>query len=100
MVYSREYYEKNRTLINSKTRLKYCSETRKKQYNDTRDTVLTRMKEDRATCPLCKLDFRRLYIRKHIHTRHKLTELPDEIIQVLDELKLKKNETFQVPTSD
>ncbi len=37
-----------------------------------RDEILKKQKEDRQNCPLCGLDFRRLYIPKHIKIRHKM----------------------------
>ena len=71
MAYTQKYVEANREKINEKRRAKYSPESRKAEYAETREETLKRGKEDRATCPLCNLDFRRLYIRKHILTRHK-----------------------------
>ena len=76
MAYSEKYLETNRDKINERRRVKYSTEYRKAAYKDKREEILRKGKEDRANCPLCGLDFRRLYIKKHIITRHKLTELP------------------------
>lgn len=72
MPYTEKYAEANREKINEKRRDKYSSELRKAEYAAKRQDILQRGKEDRATCPLCNLDFRRLYIKKHIITRHKI----------------------------
>ena len=71
MGYTKEYAEKNRETINEKRRNKYSSERRKEEYNEKRCAILEQGRSDRAECPLCGLDFRRLYIPKHIATRHK-----------------------------
>ena len=65
--------------INENRRMNYSSEKRREVYERTRVEVLQKLKEDRAPCPLCGLDFRRLYIRKHLVTRHRLTEVPDNL---------------------
>ena len=70
MAYTQKYVETNRDKINEKRRVKYSSEVRKAQYQEKREEILKKGKEDRANCPLCGLDFRRLYISKHIATRH------------------------------
>ena len=72
MAYTREYLEKNRDAINDKRRAKYCTEKRKAKYQQKREELLQRSKGDRACCPLCNLEFRRLYIKSHIVTRHKV----------------------------
>lgn len=71
MAYSTAYLEANRETINYKRRTKYSSVDRKAEYREKRLDILKQGKEDRAICPLCGLDFRRLYIKKHIMTRHK-----------------------------
>lgn len=68
---SPEYIETNRETINLKRRQKYNTEIRKAEYQEKREGILQKGKEDRALCPLCGLDFRRLYIKRHIVTRHK-----------------------------
>jgi hypothetical protein len=70
MAYTRKYVEANREKINEKRRVKYSAEDRKAEYQQKREEILRKGKEDRANCPLCGLDFRRLYIPKHIATRH------------------------------
>ena len=70
MAYTREYVEANREKINEKRRLNYHTERRKVEYQRKRDEILKKQKEDRQNCPLCGLDFRRLYIPKHIKIRH------------------------------
>ena len=72
MAYTREYVEANREKINEKRRLNYCNERRKAEYRRKRDEILKKQKKDRQNCPLCGLDFRRLYIPKHIKIRHKV----------------------------
>jgi hypothetical protein len=79
MAYTREYVEANREKINEKRRVKYSTEHRKAEYQEKREEILRKGKEDRSNCPLCGLDFRRLYIKKHLITRHKLTELPENL---------------------
>lgn len=73
MAYTQKYLEVNREKINERRRNKYSSKLRKEEYAEKREQILQKGKEDRATCPLCNLDFRRLYIKKHIVTRHKIT---------------------------
>ena len=63
-------------VTNSRRRI-YDAEKRKVRYQRTRLEVLRKGKEDRAECPLCGLDFRRLYIKKHIVTRHKIPDVPE-----------------------
>ena len=74
MGYTKEYADKNRESINEKRRMKYSSELRKEEYKKQRCAVLEKGRSDRAECPLCGLEFRRLYIPKHIATRHKKTD--------------------------
>ena len=76
MAYSKEYHAANRDLINKKRRERYNSEGRKAYYQRNRLAMLERGKQDRACCPLCGLDFRRVYIPKHIATRHKVKTPP------------------------
>jgi hypothetical protein len=71
MAYTQEYIETHRDAINTKKRQKYSSERRRAEYYRTRGAILKKGREDRANCPLCGLDFRRLYIPRHIATRHK-----------------------------
>ena len=70
MAYTRSYVEANREKINEKKRMKYSTENRKAEYREKREEILQKSKEDRAICPLCGLDYRRLYIPRHIETRH------------------------------
>ena len=70
---SAAYIEANREDINYKRRMRYNSVARKEEYDANRETILLQKKNDRGICPLCKLDFRRLYIKQHIVTRHKLS---------------------------
>lgn len=74
-----EYIEANREIINEKRRNRYCSELRKEDYHQNREQILKKCRDDRMDCPLCGLEFRRLYIPKHIATRHnKKRSLPEE----------------------
>ena len=66
-----EYIEANREIINEKRRKRYSTEQRKEDYKKNREEILKKCKEDRMDCPLCGLEFRRLYIPRHIATRHK-----------------------------
>ena len=72
MGYSREYHLKNKDRLNANRRNRYDSEARKTDYRENRESILLAKKEDRANCPLCQLDYRRLYIPRHLVTRHKL----------------------------
>lgn len=74
MGYSEEYLETHRETINKKRREAYVSADRKADYRAKREAILSAGKEDRANCPLCGLDFRRLYIPKHVVTRHKMSK--------------------------
>ena len=74
MAYTQKYLDENREMINQKRREKYVSRDRKAEYQLHREAILKRGKEDRASCPLCGLEFRRLYIPKHIKARHKEEE--------------------------
>ena len=70
MPYTKEYQDKNREIINEKRRSKYNSEERKQHYKQNREQILAALKQDRVNCPLCGLDYGRLYLTKHIATRH------------------------------
>jgi len=82
MGYTRAYVEAHRGTINEKRRIKYSTERRKEEYKNKREEILQRGKEDRAICPLCGLSFRRLYIPKHIVTRHKC-EPPEDLNETI-----------------
>ena len=73
MAHTKKYVEANRDKINETRRDKYSSEQRKAEYQLKREEILRKGKEERAICPLCGLDFRRLYIPKHVVTRHKMS---------------------------
>ena len=74
MVSSAAYIEANREIINYKRRMRYDSEARKKEYNENREAILKQKRNDRSECPLCKLEYRRLYIPQHLVTRHKISK--------------------------
>ena len=61
MVNSKEYLEKNREAINQQRRERYNSEARKRRYYEKRDTMLQRCREDKAMCPLCRIEYHRRY---------------------------------------
>lgn len=82
MAYTQKYLDANREKINERRREKYSSKARKSDYADKREEILKKGKEDRAICPLCNLDFRRLYIKKHIRTRHK-TDPPENLDELI-----------------
>ena len=84
MAYTREYLEKNRDAINEKRRAKYSTEKRKAKYQQNREELLQRGRDDRACCPLCNLEFRRLYIKNHIVTRHKV-QPPENLNELMCE---------------
>ena len=54
------YHEKKEGLTQRKREL----------YAEKREDVLRRMREDRTLCPLCHMPYRRLYLKKHLLTRH------------------------------
>ncbi len=83
MAYTRKYVEANREKINEKRRDKYSAELRKAEYQMKREEILQKGKDDRAICPLCGLDFRRLYIKKHVVTRHKLSTPPENLNELI-----------------
>ena len=74
MASSRQYLEANREILNEKRRIRYGSEDRKKEYQENREEILKKKKEDRLACPICNLKYRRLYIKQHIKTRHEKSE--------------------------
>lgn len=74
MAYSKEYYQQNREVINKKRRDSYSSETRRKDYIMNKESILEKLKHNRKTCNLCRFDFRSSYLKKHLLTRHKLSE--------------------------
>ena len=74
MVYTKKYFEENRDSINTKRRSKYSSVVRKADYQKNKDVISQLGKEDVKQCPICTIDFRRTYLRKHMLNRHKLSE--------------------------
>ena len=76
-----EYIEANREIINFKRRKRYCSETRKADYKHKRDEISQKGKLDVKPCPICKIDYRRTYLKKHMINRHKMSEdeLPHDL---------------------
>ena len=70
MAYTKEYFETNRDAINARRRAKYCSAQRKEQYERNRVEILQKQKEDRAVCEMCGKSVRRLYVHRHVATRH------------------------------
>ena len=74
MANSKEYLERNREAINQQRRERYNSEARKRRYYEKRDTILQRCREDKAMCPLCRIEYHRRYLRTHLVGRHRLEE--------------------------
>ena len=74
MANSKEYLERNREAINQQRRERYNSEARKRKYYENRDAILQKCKEDKALCPLCRIEYHRPYLRAHLAGRHRLAE--------------------------
>ena len=74
MGYSQKYFQLNQNRINAKRRDKYNSERRKAKYQENREQILLKLRQDRCLCPLCGLEYRRLYIKRHLIGRHKIVE--------------------------
>ena len=74
MANSKEYLERNREAINQQRRERYNSEARKRRYYEKRDTILQKCREDKALCPLCRIEYHRPYLRTHLVGRHRLEE--------------------------
>ncbi len=53
----------------------YDPAQRKAEYQRNRAVILQKSKTDRVQCPLCKLEYRRLYMPQHIQTRHKIQDV-------------------------
>lgn len=67
------YHNANRDSINMKKKL---------LYQKTRVARLEKEKLDKRECPICVgISFRRLYLKKHLLTRHKLD--PDRVAELL-----------------
>ena len=48
---------------------------RREFYVAHRESILREQRQDRAACPLCMgITFRRLYLKRHLLSRHKLSE--------------------------
>ena len=73
--------EANREKINEHRRNKYDSGRRKEEYQQKREDILRRAKEDRLSCPICTIQYRRLYLKVHLQNRHKLDDV--QLQQVL-----------------
>ena len=74
MAFSNEYFERNRDKINTKRRETYDSVQRKRMYALNRERILADLKKDRTICNLCHFHFRTSYLKKHLTTRHHLSE--------------------------
>jgi len=61
--YDIKYREENREKINERSR-KYNTQER---YLEKRDRLLAK-----TPCPICKLNYVKTYLMRHIETRHKL----------------------------
>ena len=55
-------------------------EKKRQWYYKHRDSVLKRQRADRKECPICKIGYRRLYLKAHLENRHRL---PKEQIEDL-----------------
>jgi hypothetical protein len=77
--------EEKRDEYNASRRAKYVTYDRQAAYQKHKARISEEGKADRANCPLCGLGFRRLYIKKHIVTRHKLSM--EEALEILGDLK-------------
>jgi hypothetical protein len=66
------YHVANRDVINVK---------KKMLYQQTRVARLEKEKKDVRACPVCEINFRRLYLKKHLLHRHKFDqEKVDELL--------------------
>lgn len=81
MAYTKKYLEVNREIINLKRREKYSSDARKADYKLKRDEISQKGKLDVKSCPICQINYRRTYLKKHMINRHKLSEdeLPHDL---------------------
>ena len=48
---------------------------RRQSYELKKDAISKAGKEDVRTCPLCNIDYRRVYLRAHLQNRHKVEAL-------------------------
>ena len=60
--------------VNGRRRHHYDSEGRRQSYLKHRDATLRRLRDDRARCPLCHMDYRRLYLPQHMARRHNICD--------------------------
>ena len=72
MANSKEYLERNKEAINRQRRENYQSEVRRDKYRANREQILQKLRDDRAMCPLCSIEYRRLYLKRHLMGRHGL----------------------------
>ena len=74
--YKREWRKQNASRVNAQRRARHAeiksqvNAARRHRYAQNAEAVLAKMKADRAECPICGRSCRRLYISRHIATRH------------------------------
>ena len=64
--------ERNRDAMNQRRREQYDSDARMRRYYENRGVILQRRRENKALCPLCRIEYRRPYLRTHLVGRHRL----------------------------
>ena len=73
---STQWRRANAQRINAQRRLRYLetreadNARRRRVYSEMSEALLAKQRADRAACPICNKDLRRLYINKHIQTKH------------------------------
>lgn len=69
----RKYIEKNRENRNAKKRENYMRD---------REKILERSRNDLKVCPICAINYRRLYLPHHMTKRHKIEKenLPPDLL--------------------
>ena len=73
---STQWRRANAQRINAQRRLRYLetreadNERRRRVYAEISEALLAKARADRALCPICNKDLRRLYIKTHIQTKH------------------------------
>ena len=68
---SKASYEKNREA---------AIEKKRQFYQDNKEAILLARKEDKQMCPICQIEYGRLYLDKHLKNRHKI--LPENLVCV------------------
>ena len=62
-------------------------EMKRQKYQENREAILQKGRNDKQECPICKIEYRRLYLKRHLLSRHKFDE---EIICQMIQPKVKE----------